>query len=143
MIREAFRQLHVHAVDLQAQRAAAGQGTPSSRFPAVRSDSRYRMTCRALAPLSPSAFSIHPVPPGRQEVKQDGCPQRIGGHRAPGSEHWYPEYTFLHGVFSFSLQKFDSLHNENSRFFRKSGAKQRTSSGKPADAIQAICQEII
>ena len=26
MIREAFRQLHVHAVDLQAQRAAAGQG---------------------------------------------------------------------------------------------------------------------
>ena len=50
---------------------------------------------------------------------------------------------FLHGVFSFSLQKFDSLHNENSRFFRKSGAKQRTSSGKPADAIQAICQEII
>ena len=26
---------------------------------------------------------------------------------------------FLHGVFSFSLQKFDSLHNENSRFSEK------------------------
>ena len=33
-----------------------GRETPSSRFPAVRSDSRYRIACRAFAPLSPSAF---------------------------------------------------------------------------------------
>ena len=33
MIREAFRQLHVHAVDLQAQRAAAGQEDSLQQVP--------------------------------------------------------------------------------------------------------------
>ena len=49
----------------------------------------------------------------------------LEGIRAPGSEHWCPECTFsLHGVFSFSLQKFDSLFiTKTAGFFRKKRRK--------------------